>query len=41
MVGGLFSGNYPGGSGLISGAVFGRLAGAAAAESVLAAGSLG
>ncbi|GAA4490178.1 FAD-dependent tricarballylate dehydrogenase TcuA [Actinoallomurus oryzae] len=27
MVGGLFSGNYPGGSGLTSGAVFGRLAG--------------
>ncbi|TDD84696.1 FAD-dependent oxidoreductase [Saccharopolyspora karakumensis] len=31
MVGGLFSGNYPGGSGLTSGAVFGRLAGAGAA----------
>ncbi|TDD89175.1 FAD-dependent oxidoreductase [Saccharopolyspora karakumensis] len=30
MVGGLFSGNYPGGSGLTSGAVFGRLAGASA-----------
>lgn len=28
MVGGLFSGNYPGGSGLTAGAVFGRLAGA-------------
>ncbi|MEV0698005.1 FAD-dependent tricarballylate dehydrogenase TcuA [Saccharopolyspora sp. NPDC050389] len=33
MVGGLFSGNYPGGSGLTSGAVFGRLAGASAGKS--------
>lgn len=32
MVGGLFYSNYPGGSGLISGSVFGRLAGTAAAE---------
>ena len=32
MVGGLFYGNYPGGSGLTSGAVFGRKAGMAAAE---------
>lgn len=32
MVGGLFYMNYPGGSGLTSGAVFGRLAGAHAAE---------
>jgi tricarballylate dehydrogenase len=31
MVGGLFHGNYPGGTGLMSGAVFGRLAGAQAA----------
>jgi tricarballylate dehydrogenase len=31
MVGGLFHGNYPGGAGLVSGAVFGRLAGAHAA----------
>src|SRR6266851_734969 len=31
MVGGLFHGNYPGGTGLMSGAVFGRLAGAEAA----------
>jgi tricarballylate dehydrogenase len=31
MVGGLFHGNYPGGTGLMSGAVFGRLAGAGAA----------
>jgi tricarballylate dehydrogenase len=31
MVGGLFHVNYPGGTGLMSGAVFGRLAGAAAA----------
>jgi tricarballylate dehydrogenase len=33
MVGGLFSGNYPGGSGLTAGSVFGRLAGACAATS--------
>ncbi len=33
MVGGLFHGNYPGGTGLMSGAVFGRLAGAQAAKS--------
>lgn len=32
MVGGLFYSNYPGGSGLISGSVFGRAAGAAAAR---------
>jgi tricarballylate dehydrogenase len=31
MVGGLFHGNYPGGTGLMSGAVRGRLAGARAA----------
>ena len=31
MVGGLFHDNYPGGTGLVSGAVFGRIAGAAAA----------
>jgi tricarballylate dehydrogenase len=31
MVGGLFHINYPGGTGLMSGAVFGRLAGASAA----------
>ncbi|KAK0106314.1 hypothetical protein ONS96_003952 [Cadophora gregata f. sp. sojae] len=34
MVGGLFYGNYPGGSGLTSGAVFGRRAGMAAARLV-------
>lgn len=34
MLGGLFHDNYPGGSGLTSGAVFGRRAGRAAAESV-------
>jgi tricarballylate dehydrogenase len=34
LVGGLFSGNYPGGSGLTAGAVFGRLAGASAASAV-------
>ncbi len=33
MVGGLFHHNYPGGSGLVSGAVFGRIAGASAARS--------
>ena len=32
MVGGLFHGNYPGGTGLMSGAVFGRLAGVHAAK---------
>jgi succinate dehydrogenase/fumarate reductase flavoprotein subunit len=34
MLGGIFHDNYPGGSGLTSGAVFGRRAGRAAAESV-------
>lgn len=37
IVGGLFHYNYPGGSGLVSGAVFGRIAGASAARA--AAGS--
>ena len=32
MVGGLFYHNYPGGTGLMNGAVFGRRAGFAAAE---------
>jgi tricarballylate dehydrogenase len=32
LVGGLFYFNYPGGSGLTSGAVFGRIAGASAAR---------
>jgi len=32
MVGGLFYFNYPSGTGLVSGAVFGRLAGAAAGK---------
>ena len=32
MVGGLFSGNYPGGSGLTAGAVYGRIAGRNAAQ---------
>ena len=32
LLGGLFYGNYPGGSGLTSGAVFGRKAGKAAAD---------
>jgi tricarballylate dehydrogenase len=31
MVGGLFYGNYPGGTGLAAGAVFGRIAGTSAA----------
>jgi len=35
MLGGLFYGNYPGGSGLTSGAVFGRRAGTAAAKIAL------
>ena len=35
MVGGLFYDNYPGGSGLMSGAVFGRAAGAPAASHIL------
>ncbi|WP_080875361.1 FAD-dependent tricarballylate dehydrogenase TcuA [Oceanobacillus timonensis] len=34
MIGGLFYGNYPGGSGLMSGAVFGKLAGESAANYV-------
>ncbi len=34
MVGGIFYGNYPGGSGLMSGAVFGKTAGASAARYV-------
>ena len=37
MVGGLFYGNYPGGSGLTAGAVFGRIAGKAAAERAMKA----
>jgi tricarballylate dehydrogenase len=36
LVGGLFYFGYPGGSGLMAGAVFGRLAGAAAASAALA-----
>jgi tricarballylate dehydrogenase len=32
LVGGLFYGNYPGGTGLTSGAVFGRIAGSSAAS---------
>lgn len=38
MVGGLFHFNYPGGTGLVSGAVFGRIAGRSAAEEAQAAG---
>ena len=41
MVGGLFYGNYPGGSGLTSGTVFGRRAGRAAAELVKRSGEGG
>ena len=37
MLGGLFYGNYPGGSGLTSGAVFGRIAGREAAHAAQAA----
>ena len=36
MVGGLFHYNYPGGTGLMSGAVFGRIAGASAARAATA-----
>ena len=32
MIGGIFYFNYPSGAGLVSGAVFGRLAGASAAQ---------
>ena len=35
LVGGLFHGNYPGGSGLTAGAVFGRIAGTSAARVAL------
>jgi tricarballylate dehydrogenase len=34
LVGGLFYYNYPGSSGLMAGSVFGRIAGASAAESL-------
>jgi tricarballylate dehydrogenase len=34
LVGGLFYFNYPGGTGLMSGAVFGKIAGTAAGKSV-------
>ena len=37
MIGGLFYFNYPAGTGLVSGAVFGRIAGAGAAAAALAA----
>jgi tricarballylate dehydrogenase len=37
LVGGIFYGNYPGGSGLTNGSVFGRIAGANAAKYVSAA----
>src|SRR5262249_62171959 len=37
LVGGLFYHNYPGGSGLMAGAVFGRIAGSAAARATGAA----
>ena len=36
LVGGLFYFNYPGGTGLMSGAVFGRIAGTSAAEAAAA-----
>ena len=39
MVGGIFSVNYPGGTGLTSGAVFGRLAGGSAARAALGQGA--
>jgi len=34
LVGGIFYHNYPGGSGLMSGSVFGRIAGRSAAQSI-------
>ncbi|KIH91684.1 FAD binding protein domain containing protein [Sporothrix brasiliensis 5110] len=40
MLGGLFYGNYPGGSGLTSGTVFGRQAGRAAAPRAMASSSV-
>ena len=36
LVGGLFYFNYPGGTGLMSGAVFGKIAGASAAQAAKA-----
>ena len=41
MVGGIFHYNYPGGTGLMSGAVFGRRAGASAARAAAEAGEPG
>jgi len=41
LVGGLFYFNYPGGTGLMSGAVFGRIAGASAASAGASAASAG
>jgi len=38
LVGGIFWFNYPGGSGLTNGAVFGRIAGASAAKAAISAG---
>ena len=35
LVGGIFYHNYPGGSGLMSGSVFGRIAGSSAAHSII------
>ncbi|MBD3107279.1 FAD-dependent tricarballylate dehydrogenase TcuA [Bacillus sp. AGMB 02131] len=35
MIGGIFYGNYPGGSGLMSGSVFGKVAGASASQYVI------
>ena len=35
MVGGIFYFNYPGGSGLINGAVFGKIAGESAGRSAM------
>ena len=39
MVGGLFDFNYPSGTGLVSGALFGRLAGAGAGAAATSAAS--
>ena len=39
MLGGLFYFNYPGATGLMSGAVFGRIAGRGAAQAAIASGN--
>ena len=41
MVGGIFYFNYPGGTGLMAGAVFGKIAGGSAGREALGAGTAG